>query len=99
MIKLLETERELAKLEVLIHLYHTVPKGVVMVVERDTPAYDSSVEEVLNVWKQRLGEDWMQDALALPDIEQKVATIARRNSLSLPAAWESYFSGVMLSQI
>lgn len=70
-----------------------------MVLEHEHQTTYSSVEEVIAEWKQRFGEDWVQDALALPNLDEKIANFARRSEMSLPDAWSSYFSGVMLTQI
>jgi hypothetical protein len=83
-------------------LYHTVFKGVVMVVEKEIALPSSrysSVEEVFNVWRKRLGSAWVEEVRALPEIEQKVNAFAHSTQRSLPDAWASYLSGIMLSQI
>jgi hypothetical protein len=83
-------------------LYHWFFEGVVMVIEQEVslkPSRYSSVEEVLNLWSKRLGSDWVETILALPNIEQKVTSFAQSTNRSLPDAWASYLSSMMLSQI
>lgn len=70
-----------------------------MVLEREPSTTYSSVEEVFDEWKQRFGDDWVKNALALPNLDQKIVNFAQHTGLSLPDAWTSYFAGVMLSQI
>ncbi len=59
----------------------------------------TSVEEVIALWRSRLGDEWVDKVLALPNIEQEVTEFAQHTGRTLPDAWASYISSIMLSRI
>lgn len=80
--------------------FHTVLfESVAMELERETKPQYSSVEEVIALWKTRLGDEWVNEILAMPNVEQKVMDFAERTGRTLPDAWSSYLSSMILSQI
>jgi hypothetical protein len=83
-------------------LYQRFFEGVVMVIKPavslETSEY-SSIEEVQNLWRERISEEWVEAILTSPDTEQHVYSLAAKLDLSLPDAWSTYFAGLVASQM
>lgn len=85
--------------DIVKQLHYQHHQGFFMVIEREPQLSYSSVEEVITTWENRLGKEWVNEVLATPNLEQKINDFAARTGRTVPAAWSSYFSSIMLSQL